>query len=368
MEIYLVGGAVRDKLLDLPIKERDWVVVGATPEMLIAEGFRPVGKDFPVFLHPKTKEEYALARTERKSGKGYTGFVFYAAPDVTLEQDLQRRDLTINAIAESADGILIDPFHGQEDLKNKTLRHVSPAFAEDPVRILRVARFAARFSEFEIDPATMQLMRQMVKDGEADALVPERVWKETETALNETNPERFFQILNECCALKILFPLLENKLADALNALKKAASLTPITEIRFAALLHKNSEEEIKSLCQDLRVPRKYQDLAIHLVRHQTDYQQALTLTAEQILNMFEKTDAFRRPHRLEELLIACEASSSTALVREKTKYLQTTFIAAQQINTKEFADSDLTGKEISEVIHKKRKQAVAAIIKSHLR
>lgn len=206
MKIYLVGGAVRDELLGIPYHEKDWVVVGATAEEMLAKGYRQVGKDFPVFLHPKTNEEYALARTERKVSKGYTGFTFNAAPEVTLEEDLQRRDLTINAIAKAEDGTIIDPFHGREDLQNKILRHVSPAFSEDPVRILRIARFAARYGDFTIAPETLALMKQMVVSGEVDALVPERVWKEWQRALSEKHPEKFFEVLAACGAMAILFP------------------------------------------------------------------------------------------------------------------------------------------------------------------
>ncbi|NOX91180.1 MAG: multifunctional CCA addition/repair protein, partial [Gammaproteobacteria bacterium] len=255
MEIYLVGGAVRDTLLGLEPKEHDWVVVGATPEQLESQGYKQVGKDFPVFLHPKTHEEYALARTERKTAPGYHGFAIHAAPDVTLEEDLLRRDLTVNAIAQTADGQLIDPFNGQQDLADKRLRHVSPAFSEDPIRILRVARFAARFAHlgFNIAPETGELMRDMVNAGEVDALVAERVWTETERALGEKNPARFFEVLRDCGALEKLFPEIERLFGvpqpekhhpeidtgvHTLMVLEQAARLSADTRVRFAALVH----------------------------------------------------------------------------------------------------------------------------------
>ena len=344
MEVYLVGGAVRDKLLGLPVRERDWVVVGATPEEMIAQGFRPVGKDFPVFLHPETGEEYALARTERKSGPGYKGFEVHASPDVTLEEDLRRRDLTINAMAEAPDGTLIDPFNGQEDLQNGLLRHVSPAFVEDPVRILRVARFAARFAKwgFRVAHGTNALMRRMVENGEVDHLVPERVWAETEKALREDNPERFFQVLRGCGALARIFPELEHLFGvpqsphshpeidtgdHTLRALKAAARLTPDPRVRFAVLVHdlgkagtpaeqlphhpgheERSVELIEQLCRRLRIPNEYRDLAVQVARHHGRAHGALTLSPEDIHDLLAALDAFRRPERLEQFLLACEA------------------------------------------------------------
>ena len=302
MKIYLVGGAVRDQLLGSPVKEKDWVVVGATPQEMLAQGFKAVGKDFPVFIHPKTKEEYALARTERKTAKGYKGFVFHSTPEVTLEEDLKRRDLTINAIAQTQDGKLIDPFHGQEDLKKKILRHISPAFAEDPVRILRIARFAARFPEFTIHSETNQLMKQMVDNGEVDALVAERVWKEVERALVEPKPERFFEVLINCNAQKKLFPELKD-----LTGLIKAKTLnSPV--LRFAALTHELRTEEIKNLCQRLRIPRDYQSLAALTANYYKDYMNCLNFKAEELLDLLENCDAFRRPDRFKQLLQVCGA------------------------------------------------------------
>ncbi|HEX4045174.1 MAG TPA: multifunctional CCA tRNA nucleotidyl transferase/2'3'-cyclic phosphodiesterase/2'nucleotidase/phosphatase, partial [Gammaproteobacteria bacterium] len=276
MKIYLVGGAVRDKLLGLRVKERDWVVVGASEQDMLALGYRQVGKEFPVFLHPSTREEYALARTERKVGLGYKGFSFDTSPDVLLEDDLIRRDLTINAMAETAEGVLIDPFHGQIDLKQKVLRHVSSAFAEDPVRILRVGRFLARYARlgFQVAPETMILMQQMVAAGEVDALVAERVWKECMRALGEKNPEYFFVVLSACDALPILFPNLV--LGDAgMHALQQACQLTTNKIVRFAALLHAlpDTKKAIQTLCLRYRVPNVYRDLALLTAAH---YQTAL--------------------------------------------------------------------------------------------
>ena len=291
MEIYLVGGAVRDQLLDLPVAERDWVVVGATPEQMVALGYRPVGKDFPVFLHPETHEEYALARTERKSGHGYKGFQVHASPEVTLEQDLLRRDLTINAMAMDEQGSLIDPYGGEADLRNGLLRHVSPAFVEDPVRILRVARFAARFARwgFHLCHATLALMREMVRDGEVDYLVPERVWAELAKTLQTDRPAQFFQLLHACGALAVLFPELEPLHADtgkahgsvdtgALRLLEHAVELAA-TEERFALLGRALAEArggeaaaaDLERLCMRTKVPNDYRDLILLVARHGTE-------------------------------------------------------------------------------------------------
>lgn len=306
MKVYLVGGAVRDKLLGIPVKERDWVVVGATPEELLAQGYKPVGKDFPVFLHPDTHEEYALARTERKTGKGYTGFVFHADPSVSLEDDLKRRDLTINAMAEDENGKLVDPYHGRQDLENKCFRHVSDAFSEDPVRILRAARFAAKLPEFSVDPNTNQLMQDMVGNGEVDALVAERVWQEFQRALTEKNPCRFIDVLQDCGALAKLFPNLTpngagtQKLAGALTATQN-----PV--IRFAILLHPLREEEITSLCSHYRAPTEYRDLARLVASNLQIYPSIAEQPAETILAFIKKTDALRRRERFQDFLIACE-------------------------------------------------------------
>ncbi len=291
MKAYVVGGAVRDELLGLAVKDRDYVVVGATPEEMAAAGFKPVGKDFPVFLHPKTHEEYALARTERKSGRGYKGFTVYAAPDVTLEQDLARRDLTINAIAKADDGTLIDPFHGQKDVKDGALRHVSEAFAEDPVRILRVARFAARFG-FRVADETMVMMRTMVASGETDHLVPERVWQEFAKGLAEPQPQRMFEVLEQCG--------LRPKLLPELKQLPK--SFSGSLPVRFTVLCWPLQEVEIKALCDRLKVPNEERELALLACRCQG------FLNASQpgeFLNLFKRADAFRRPERFAAFLEA---------------------------------------------------------------
>jgi tRNA nucleotidyltransferase (CCA-adding enzyme) len=291
VKIYTVGGAVRDELLGLPVKERDYVVVGATPEEMVKQGFKPVGKDFPVFLHPQTHEEYALARTERKSGPGYKGFTVHAAPGVTLEEDLKRRDLTINAIAKADDGTLIDPFQGRKDLKERVLRHVSEAFAEDPVRILRVARFAARFG-FEVHPETMQLMRRMVEEGEADYLVAERVWQEFSKGLVEAHPRRMFEVLERCGLSAKLMP----ELATPPAAITQLSSVAE----RFALLTWPLEEAEVEALCQRLRAPNEVRELALTAWRSR---KKLASSTAEGLLELLKTADAFRRPERFAELL-----------------------------------------------------------------
>ena len=341
MNIYIVGGAVRDELLGRPIVDRDYVVVGASPQAMIDKGFRPVGKDFPVFLHPETQEEYALARTERKTGHGYHGFAFHAAPDVTLEQDLARRDLTINAMARAADGTLIDPFCGQRDLKAKILRHVGPAFAEDPVRILRIARFAARFGDFSLAPETLELMRGMVAAGEADHLVAERVWQELAKGLMEALPSRMFAVLRECGALARLLPEVEAlfgvpQRADyhpeidtgvhTLMVVDEAARRNFALPVRFAALTHDlgkattpadilprhhgheaRSVQLVGTLCERLRVPGECRDLALLAARYHGDIHRAAELRATTLVTLLERTDALRRPERFSQLLQACQ-------------------------------------------------------------
>lgn len=366
MKIYLVGGAVRDALLNRPVKENDYVVVGSTVDEMLSKGYQPVGKSFPVFLHPKSKEEYALARTEKKIDKGYHGFTFHADRDVTLEEDLKRRDITINAIAQDLEsGELFDPYGGQADLQHKIIRHVSEAFAEDPVRILRVARFAARYASlgFKIAPETMAEMRKMVKNGEADALVAERVWRETETALTEENPAVFFEVLRACGALKVLFPEL-----DALHGvpqqpeyhpeidcgihikmvLERITALTDDPIIRFAALLHdlgkgqtpkaelpkhKGHEERsaalVKALCKRLHVPSDYEQLAVLVAGYHGDCHHATRLSASQKLDLLEHLDAFRRPARLPAFLLACQADSQGRPGSEDKPYEQAAIITA---------------------------------------
>jgi tRNA nucleotidyltransferase (CCA-adding enzyme) len=311
MKIYLVGGAVRDNLLGFPIKERDWVVVGATVNDMLNLGYRQVGKEFPVFLHPKTSEEYALARVERKVNLGYKGFTFDASPRVTLEEDLMRRDLTINAMAETPEGELVDPYHGRQDLEKKVLRHVSPAFAEDPVRILRVGRFLARYAHlgFHVAPETYTLMHDMVKAGEVNALVAERVWKEWERALGEKNPEQFFAVLAECGALPILFPKLEMT-NPGINAMILATKLSTQPAIRFAALLHAlpDAAHSIAALCHRYRVPNAYRELALLTAKHHEAALQARNASAQTLLSLFTALDIFRREQRFKAFVIACLA------------------------------------------------------------
>ena len=344
MQVYLVGGAVRDALLGLPVKERDWVVVGATREQMLAANFREVGRDFPVFLHPQTQEEYALARIERKTAPGYRGFAVEAGPQVTLEEDLGRRDLTINAIARAEDGRLIDPYGGQADLQARLLRHVSAAFTEDPVRILRVARFAARFAPlgFTVAEETLELMRRMVREGEVDALVPERVWAETAKALAESAPSQFLRTLRECGALRSVFPEVDALFGvpqpprwhpeidtgvHTLMVLDTAARLSPDLGVRFAALTHDlgkgttppaewprhlGHEEQsvalIEALCQRLRVPGAHRELAVLVARYHGIVHRARELRPATVLDLLERTDALRRPQRFAEVLLACEA------------------------------------------------------------
>lgn len=341
MKTYIVGGAVRDRLLGLPVVDRDYVVVGATPDEMLALGYQPVGKDFPVFLHPQTHEEYALARTERKSGHGYKGFKVYAAPDVTLEEDLRRRDLTINAMAEDTGGTLVDPYGGQRDLSAKIFRHVSEAFAEDPVRILRVARFAARFTDFAVAPETHALMRQMVENGEVDALVPERVWQEVARGLMEAQPSRMFQVLRDCGALVRLFPEIDRLFgvpqppqhhpevdtgAHVMLVVDWAARQGFSLPVRFAALTHDlgkgatppglwprhhgheaKSVELVRGLSERIGVPADCRDLAVAVARDHGNVHRALELRPGTLVELLERVDAFRRPARFEEILQACE-------------------------------------------------------------
>jgi tRNA nucleotidyltransferase (CCA-adding enzyme) len=355
METYVVGGAVRDELLGLPVADRDHVVVGASPEAMLAQGFRPVGKDFPVFLHPQTHEEYALARTERKTGRGYHGFAFHAAPDVTLEQDLARRDLTINAMARAADGTLIDPFNGQADLAARVLRHVGPAFVEDPVRILRLARFAARFADFSVAPETLALMRQMVADGEVDHLVPERVWQEIARGLMEKKPSRMFEVLRAAGALARLLPEVDRlfgvpQRADfhpevdtgihTLMVVDCAARREHALAVRFACLLHDlgkgttpaellprhhgheaRSVELATALCARLKVPNDARDLALLAARWHGDIHRGPELKPATVVSLLEKTDALRRPERFEQLLQACECDFRGRLGQEEAPY-----------------------------------------------
>lgn len=400
MEIYQVGGAVRDTLLGLPVTERDWVVVGATPEAMLAKGFKPVGKDFPVFLHPDTKEEYALARTERKTGPGYSGFEFFAAPNVTLEEDLLRRDLTVNAMAQSEAGVLIDPYGGQEDLKKRILRHVSSAFVEDPVRILRVARFAARFAPlgFKVAEETIQMMQEMVDSGEANALVAERVWKETQRALCEEKPSVFFEVLRQSRALPVVFPEIAELYGvpnpakhhpeidtgtHVMMVLDAAAALSPLAEVRFAALVHDLGKAEgpmthwpahhghevkglkrIDALCKRLRVPKDYHELAMLVAKYHTHCHRAFELKMSTLLSVLEALDVFRRPQRLEHFLLACEADAKGRTGFETAEYPQADYFRdayglVSAINAKPFVEQGFQGKQIKKAMHEARVSAL---------
>lgn len=307
MDIYLVGGAVRDQLLKRSVHEKDWVVVGAHPEQLLSEGYRQVGKDFPVFLHPKNHEEYALARTERKTGPGYTGFTCHAAPDVSLEDDLKRRDLTLNAMAMDQDGSITDPFGGQKDITAKQLRHVSAAFSEDPVRVIRVARFAAQLPDFTVHPDTMALMQDMVKAGETKHLTPERLWKECDKAMHAQAPWRFFEVLKETGLLTELI----GGLKISWETLKKASKISDDATIRFACTWHLGSIEAVTMLCKAWRLPKRYAALAILLTAHLKDLQKPPT--AKGALATLQQCDAFRRPERFMDLLTAARACTTKA-------------------------------------------------------
>lgn len=402
MKVYLVGGAVRDQLLGLPVTDRDHVVVGATPEQMVQQGFKPVGSDFPVFLHPQTKEEYALARTERKSGRGYKGFTVYAAPDVTLEDDLRRRDLTINAMALDESGTLADPFDGARDLKDGILRHVSEAFSEDPVRVLRVARFAARFAErnFRVADETMALMREMTTNGEVDHLVAERVWAELERALTEKAPVRFFAVLRECGAFAKLFPELEalygvpqppehhpeiDTGVHTMMVLEMATSLSPEPIVRFAALTHdlgkgttpkeqwprhvgheERSAQLVRALCERYRVPNEYRDLAVLVARFHLHCHRALELRSGTLLEALEALDVFRRPERLGRFLLACEADYRGRKGLGDRPYPQAerfrrAFDAARTVDAAAIAAAD-EGKDIGARLRQARIKAIDAV------
>jgi len=398
MKIYLVGGAVRDEQLGLPINERDWCVVGAKSEDLLSKGYRRVGKDFPVFLHPKTSEEYALARTEKKVAPGYDGFTFQTSPNVSIDEDLKRRDLTINAMAKDNKNNLIDPFNGMIDLRNKILRHVSDSFKEDPVRILRTAKFAARFLslKFEIDPSTIKIMSEMVEDGEINSLIPDRIWKETQEALSGENPHIFFEVLKKCNALQILYPEIiidknqqqskQNKKTSihTLDALKKSAKISNVPEVRFAALVYRFLGSEkldfnkalldrkkeniiaINEISRRLPIPSKYKDLALLVANSYKDYQQAFNLNPIAVMNLFEKLDAFRRPERLENFLDSCEAiesmdKTSAQLEPNQNKFLLDTFNAAISIATKDIINEEKNKIKISARIKNRRIRAIRA-------
>lgn len=401
MEIYLVGGAVRDSLLNLPVSEHDWVVVGATPEYMLENGYQQVGKDFPVFLHPVTHDEYALARTERKSGSGYNGFTCYAAPDVTLEQDLMRRDLTINAIAKSNDGKLFDPYHGQRDIEQRLLRHVSDAFGEDPLRVLRVARFAARFAhlDFTVAPETQALMQQMAESGELEALTPERMWKETEKALQTQDPQVYFQVLRDCGALKVLFPEIDALFGvpapakwhpeidtgiHTLMTLKIASTLTPDVDVRFSALCHDLGKaltppqfwpahhghgpagvKLVEKLCQRLKVPTHIRDLAKLVAEFHDLIHTVNKLRPETLLKLFDTIDVWRKPQRLEQMIMTSEADARGRTTFENNPYpqgdyLREAFEVASSVSNKEVLDAGFQGMAIRDELKKRRTQALA--------
>lgn len=402
MDIYLVGGAVRDELLGLPVGERDWVVVGATQEEMERAGYRPVGRDFPVFLHPQSNEEYALARTERKTAPGYRGFAVNASPEVTLEEDLQRRDLTVNAIARAADGALADPWGGRRDLEARVLRHVSPAFAEDPVRILRTARLAARFHElgFTVAPETMALMRDMVAAGEVDALVPERVWQETRRALETARPDVFLEVLRDCGALAVVFPEIDALFGvpqpprwhpevdtgvHLLLCMHAAARLGLDAETRFAVLLHDlgkgttppqfwpahhghedRSVTLARRLCERLRVPTAFRELAEIVARYHGLCHRAAELRPATVLKLLEGTDAFRRPERFAKFLLACEADLKGRTGLENAPYpqaalLQRALEAAAAVDPKPLVDDGLGGEQLRNALRDARAAAIAA-------
>jgi tRNA nucleotidyltransferase (CCA-adding enzyme) len=400
MKTYAVGGAVRDELLGLPVKDRDWVVVGAMPQEMLAQGFLAVGRDFPVFLHPQTHEEYALARTERKTAPGYTGFAFHAAPGVTLEEDLVRRDLTINAIARDEAGTIIDPHGGRADIAARVLRHVSPAFAEDPVRILRVARFAARFTDFTVAPETLELMRAMTVAGEVDALVAERVWQELARGLMEARPSRMFELLRQCGALARLLPEVDAlwgvpQRADyhpevdtgvhVMMVIDMAARLGGSLPARFAALTHdlgkartpvdllpRHHGHETKSvalvegLCERLKVPVDCRDVARLAARYHGDMHRVGELRPETKLTLLERCDALRRPERFEMILLACEADYRGRLGWEERDYAQAAawrvaLAAVRGVDAGAIALASVDPKHIPANVGKARVEAIKA-------
>lgn len=360
MRSYVVGGAVRDALLGIPVKDHDHVVVGATPEEMVKAGFRPVGKDFPVFLHPRTQEEYALARTERKTAPGYHGFSFHAAPDVTLEQDLVRRDLTINAMAQDEDGNIVDPHGGRRDLEARLFRHVSEAFAEDPVRILRIARFAARLPEFTVAEETNALMRQMVQAGEVDALVPERVWQELARGLMEIKPSRMLAVLRDCGALARILPELDPD-AQLMQAVDAAAGHAHPLEVRFAVLMLALGSsapglQALADVCKRLKAPNECRDLAVMTAREQGNLAGAQALTAQAIVALFERCDGFRKPERFIQMLLAfgCHAQDAAS-----TAHLPGALAAARAVNAGEIAARQADRSAIPQAVHLARVEAV---------
>ena len=396
MQIYRVGGAVRDRLLNYPSSENDWVVVGASPQQLIDRGYRPVGRDFPVFIHPQSGEEYALARTERKSGHGYGGFTFYTASNVTLIDDLQRRDLTINAIAEDSDGRLIDPYNGQRDLNNKILRHVSEAFQEDPLRVLRTARFAARYHHlgFSIASETMDAMRALVNSGEMEHLVAERVWRETQRALGEQTPQVYFQTLRDCGALACILPEVDRLFGVAqrpdfhpeidtgvhtMMALEQAAKLSDDCSVRFAVLVHdvgkgitpadvlpRHTGHEarglplVKTLCERLKVPNEYRKLALVVTEYHLQCHRAADLKVETLLNLFRGAGALKSSAKLEPFLLSCEADARGRLGLENRHYSSPNYLRRAQsalatVSIADLVSSGAAGDEIGRQLHNRQ-------------
>ena len=402
MQIYKVGGAVRDRLLGRPVTDIDWVVVGATAEEMLARGFRPVGSDFPVFLHPQSGEEYALARTERKSGRGYGGFIFHASPEVTLEEDLIRRDLTINAMAEDEHGQLTDPYHGQDDLKNRLLRHVSPAFAEDPLRVLRVARFAARYADlgFTVAAPTLELMHQLSASGELQALTAERTWKEISRALMEDQPQVFIQVLRDCGALQVLMPEVDalfgvpqppthhpeiDSGVHTLSVLQQAARHAQPLTVRWACLLHdlgkgltppehwpRHIAHEfkglrlIKAVNERFKAPRDCQELALLVGEFHTHGHRALELKPSTLLELLQRFDIYRRPQRFEEFIMACEMDARGRLGLEDRPYPQADYLrgaatAAQAVAVQPLLEQGFKGPELGEALKHERLKALTA-------
>ncbi|NAX44608.1 MULTISPECIES: multifunctional CCA addition/repair protein [unclassified Vibrio] len=403
MQVYLVGGAVRDQLLHIDIYDKDWVVVGSSPEQMLATGFTSVGKDFPVFLHPKTKQEYALARTERKTGAGYTGFACYYAPDVTLEEDLARRDLTINAIAQDNAGKLIDPYGGQRDLHNRLLRHVSDAFIEDPLRVLRVARFAAKFAHlgFTIADETMALMKQITQSGELQHLTAERVWQEWQKSLATQHPEIFISALRQCGALKVVLPELDRLFGvpqpekwhpeidtgvHTLMVAAQAAKLSSSIAVRFAAQVHDlgkgvtpKSEwpshkmhchtgiNIIKALCERVRIPNECKELALLVCEQHSNIHRAAELKPSTKLKILDKLDAWRKPERLQDVLLCCQADHAGRLGCEETPYPQRdiflkAYQAALSVDVQQVIRDGFQGKAIKEELDKRRIAAISAV------
>ena len=402
MQVYLVGGAVRDHLLGHPYHEKDYVVVGATPEQLLAQGYQPVGKDFPVFLHPETKDEYALARTERKSGHGYHGFEFYTDVNVTLEQDLIRRDLTINAIAMDDAGQIYDPYHGQQDLERRILRHVSDAFVEDPLRVLRIARFAARYKAlgFKVADETLELMHELANSGELEALTPERVWKETSRALMEDHADEYFEVLRACGALKVLFPEIDALYGipqrpeyhpeidcgiHTMMSLQQACRANYSLDVRFAVLVHdlgkaltpadelprhimheERGVKPVTEVCDRMRVPTNTKQLAISVCKEHLKCHQALTLKPGTLWRLLQRMDVLRRPERVEAFVQACECDSRGRLGLEDRAYPQAQYVldAMNVVRSIKAADlpPDISGPDIGEMLIERRIQAIAAL------